>query len=222
MSQDETDRSPDEMSAAVSDRRTLGFEELLNQLSQLRDDEGDGVTVRELLSAVGPRAYGPIILLLGFVSISPLTLVPGANWLFALVIILIASQIAVGRPYPWLPKRLLETSFPHKYLLQSLEMGRPWARRVDAFTRLRFDILTEPPFLQLVSLICILAAILIFPLGLIPLGPLLPGIAILLFGAGLAARDGILLCLSGGAVFGSVLLLLHFGGTVLDFVKGWF
>ncbi|MEE9380393.1 MAG: exopolysaccharide biosynthesis protein, partial [Hyphomonadaceae bacterium] len=51
--------------------------------------DGERVTVRDLLNAVGRRSYGPILLLLGFIGISPLSIVPGANWLVALLTLII-------------------------------------------------------------------------------------------------------------------------------------
>ena len=47
--------------------------------------EGETVSVTDLLNAVGRRSYGPVILLLGFIAISPLTIIPGANVLVALI-----------------------------------------------------------------------------------------------------------------------------------------
>ena len=51
--------------------------------SIVEETEGETVTVEDLLNAVGRRSYGPLFLLLGFVAVSPLTIVPGANWLIA-------------------------------------------------------------------------------------------------------------------------------------------
>jgi hypothetical protein len=58
-----------------------------------------------------------------------------------------------------------------------------------------------------VALLCIVAALVTFPLGLIPLAPVLPGVAIVLMGIGLTARDGVFLILSTLAMAGSVMLL---------------
>ena len=62
--------------------------------------EGDTVTVRSLLNAVGRRSYGPIFLLLGFVAVSPLTIVPGANWLIALVVLVFCDPTSVRAEIP--------------------------------------------------------------------------------------------------------------------------
>ncbi len=196
----------------------LTFEMLLDKMAEMASDET--VSVQELLDAVGRRSYGPILLLLGFVAVSPLTLVPGANWLMALVILVIAGQIVFGMRYPWVPRRALESTFPRQYLDDAVRIGRPWARRIDRFTRPRLSFLTEAPFVQLVALACVAAALITFPLGLVPLGPVLPSLAVLLFGLGLASRDGLFLILSGAALTGAVFLLWRIGGRMSDIVAG--
>ena len=200
---------------------TLSFEQLLEELAE-SSGEGDQVTVEELLDAVGRRAYGPILLLLGFVALSPLTFVPGANWLVAFVTLIIAGQIALGRRTPWIPRKALNAGFPRRYLEDALRIGRPWARRIDWFTRPRLTFLTEAPFIQLVALACVGAAVITFPLGTFPLGPFLPSLAIFLFGLGLAARDGLVLMLSGVSLAGAGYVLWRVGGRLLNMISSMF
>ncbi len=186
-------------------------------LRSLADNtQGESVTVRDLLGAVGRRSYGPILLLLGFIAISPLTIIPGANWLVALIILIISLQILIGREYPWVPKRFLDFEFKRKHLTDGIERGEKYARHVDRWLKPRFIFLTEPPFAQLIALICIGAALISFPLGLILFGPVLPGLAVLLFGLGLAARDGLVIALSGAALAGSFALMLRVIPRVIE------
>ena len=170
---------------------------------------GEKVSVEAMLNAVGRRSYGPILLLLGFIALSPLTVIPGANWLVALIILLMAGQILFGKKYPWLPSRVLNFEFPRSALIQGIEIAEPYVSQIDRFLKPRLAILTEPPFVQLVALVCIGAALITFPLGLIPFGPLLPSLTVLLFGLALTARDGVVLILAGAALMGSLWLMLH-------------
>lgn len=173
--------------------------------SLVLNTEGEDVTVRELLQAVGRRAYGPVLLLLGFIAVSPLTIIPGANWFVATVTLIFALQIVVGRRTPWLPKRALDFSFKRSLLVQGAGEGEKYAHMVDALVRPRLIFLTESPFVQVVAMICVLAALITYPLGLVPLGPLLPSLTVLLFGLGLTARDGVVVLLAA----------LTFGGAAL-------
>ncbi len=183
------------------------LETLLNRLCDSTD--GETVSVRDLLQAVGQRAYGPVLTVLGFVSISPLTLIPGANWLVSGVILVFALQMAVGRAYPWIPGRALSVTFPRAYLVTGVSNFSAFAIWVDRIIQPRLPWLTRPPFLQLAALICVVAALVSLPLGFIPFGPVLPGITVLLFGLALTARDGLLLVAASGALLGSAGLLLH-------------
>lgn len=179
-------------------------------LDSLRDQtSGDKVSVGAMLDAVGRRSYGPLLLLLGFVSISPLTIIPGANWLVALIILLIAVQIVLGKKHPWVPRRILEFEFPRPALVQGLEQAHPYVCQVDRFLKPRIAFLTAPPFVQIVAFICIAAALVSFPLGLVPFGPVLPGLTVLLFGLALTARDGIVLILAALGLAGSCYLVLR-------------
>lgn len=187
--------------------QVYNLESLLVSLTERTD--GDKVTVRDLLNAVGRRSYGPILLLLGFVAISPLTIIPGANWMVALITLIVALQIVIGRPFPWVPRRLLDLEFERKHLTAGVDAMRKYVHIVDRLMAPRLTFLTDPPFAQLVALICVAAAAVSIPLGLFPFGPVLPGLTVLLFGLGLTARDGIVLSIAAMALFGAVLLMVR-------------
>lgn len=179
-------------------------------IGELKDHTQEGeVTVERLLDVVGRRAYGPILLLLGALSISPLTVVPGVNWLLAFVTLLVGVQIVAGRAYPYIPRRFLDVSFSRAAFVKGLDVMLPFAVRVDRFLKPRLMVLTHPPFINLAALICVLAALVIFPLGLIPFGPMLPSLVILLFGLALTARDGFVLLVSAAGLVGAFWLALR-------------
>lgn len=173
------------------------------------ETSGERVTVGDLLNAVGRRSYGPVILLLGFVAISPLTLVPGANSLVAVIILIFALQMVIGRDYPWLPKRALEFSFPRKHLISGAEKLDKHAHTIDQLLRPRMVFLTKSPFVQIVALALVAAALVTIPLSFIPLGPVLPSLTVLLFGLAISARDGFLLIMAGATLVGAVLLMIR-------------
>jgi len=177
--------------------------------SLIEQTTGDQVNIEDLLNAVGRRAFGPLLLLLGFIAISPLTIVPGTSWLVAFVTLLIAGQVALGQERPWLPKKALGVAFPREALIKGVEAVKRPARRIDALLKPRIGFLTEPPFVQIIALVTMLAALITFPLGLVPFGPILPGLAIMLIGLGLTARDGIAVLLAGGAMAGALIFVIR-------------
>lgn len=184
--------------------------------SLVENTEGETLTAHDLLDAVGRRSYGPVLLLLGFVSISPLTIVPGANTITSLLILVISVQIPFGRAYPWVPKRALAFQFKRADLLKGVEMARKYVRWVDALLHPRLTFLTEAPFAQLVALICVGAALVCFPLSFVPFGPVLPGIAVMLFGLGLTSRDGLVILAAGASLAGSVYLLFRLWSRIAE------
>lgn len=179
--------------------------------------DGETVSVADLLNAVGRRSYGPVILLLGFIAISPLTIIPGANVLIALITLIFALQMVIGRAYPWLPKKALEFSFQRKHLIMGVAAADKYVAQVDRFLKPRLAFLTRSPFVQLVALACVGAALVTLPLSFVPLGPVIPSLTILLFGLAITARDGFVLILAGASLVGACYVLMRVW-AVLPFV----
>ena len=173
------------------------------------ETDGETVSVGDLLNAVGRRSYGPVLLLLGFISISPLTIIPGASVLMALVTLIFALQMAIGRPYPWIPKKALAFSFPRKHMVQGVAVADKYVVQVDRFLKPRLTFLTNAPFVQIVALACVGAALVTLPLSFIPFGPLIPSLTVLLFGLAVTARDGFVLLLAGASLAGACYLLMR-------------
>ena len=173
------------------------------------ETEGDSVSVGDLLNAVGRRSYGPVILLLGFIAISPLTIIPGASVLVALITLIFTLQMVFGRPYPWIPKKALEFSFPRKHMVSGVEMADKYVVQIDRFLKPRLGFLTRPPFVNLVALACVGAALVTLPLSFIPFGPVVPSLAILLFGLAITARDGFIIILAGASLAGACYVLIR-------------
>lgn len=181
------------------------------------ETEGESVSVGDLMNAVGRRSYGPVILLLGFIAIGPLTIIPGATILVALITLIFTLQMVIGRPYPWIPKKALEFSFSRKHLVEGVAMADQYVAQVDRFLKPRLGFLTRPPFVNLVALACVGAALITLPLSFIPFGPVVPSLAILLFGLAITARDGFVIILAGASLVGACYVLIRVW-AVLPFV----
>lgn len=189
-------------------REVHDLESLLDAISQ--ESGKSHLTLKELLDVIGHRAYGPLLLLIGLIAISPLTILPGSTSVVAALTLLIAGQMAVGLKRPWLPGAALRLSFPSSNLRPFLDKMRPWAHRIDYVLRPRMSFLASPPFVYLIALCVVAAALITFPLSLIPLAPIVPGLAIVLFALGVTAKDGLLLTLGMAALGGAVYLAWPF------------
>ena len=188
--------------------RTLG--QLLDAVEGLAADHDMGeardVAVSDIMDTVGRRSYAPLLLLLALFSISPATIAPGLNWLVAAIILVLTVQMTFGALHPWLPAAVLNARLTRASVRKACAFARPWAARLDSVFRPRLCILTEMPFVNLAGLYCALAALTMFPLGLVPLGPLAPGLAITTLALGLFFRDGVLVLLGMAIVLAAGML----------------
>jgi len=181
------------------------------------DEGAERVTLGDVLDKVGRRSYGPILLLIGLFSVSPLTAIPGTTWAAAAVTFLVACQMLIGRPNPWLPQAARETRVSRRLLVGGVNKVRPFAQRVDALLKPRLEFLSHAPFVALVALMVMAAAVVTIPLGFVPFAPIAPGLAVVLFGLGMTARDGLVLALGSAVVGAAVWLLTRLPGMPLPF-----
>jgi hypothetical protein len=199
----------------MSEARTMASE--VHDLSSLLDvlqakvesdgEVGGAISVRDVFETIGRRAYGPLLLIIGLISISPATAIPGATWAFAALTLAVSIQLALHKDTPWLPQKALALRLSEARLNRLVAAARPTAQALDKIVRPRLQFLADAPWVVGVALMCALAALITFPLGLIPLAPLIPGVAIVVFGLGLTARDGLLLAIGGGVIAAALWVL---------------
>lgn len=184
------------------------LEDVLDEIAAKCDNDStpDTLTLDEILESVGRRSYGPLLLVIGLFAISPATILPGMTWFAAALTLLVAGQMALGRPRIWLPKKALQAQLPRDVVRSGVEKGRGAAKVIDKLLKPRLTVLSKPPFVNLVALMVIAAALITFPLGLIPLAPLAPGLAVVFFGLGMVARDGLWLALGTAVIAGTIWL----------------
>lgn len=191
---EETEEEPDTLTEVL--------DEVQEQVGDERTAPTD-MSMGELLGAVGRQSYGPLLLIIGLFAISPATIIPGMTWFAAGLTLLVAGQMAVGLKHIWLPRWVLNAKAPRALVRVGVREARDWSGRIDGLLRPRLSFLARPPFVNVVALMCIAAALITFPLGLIPLAPLAPGLAVVFFGLGMTARDGLWLALGAGAAGGA-------------------
>jgi hypothetical protein len=206
------------------ERRTRDVENLSGLLDRIAlETQGVGeekVRIGDLLSAIGRRAYGPLLLAIGLFSISPATIVPGLTWASAAVTFLIAAQLTLGMKRPWVPRRALDIEVPKAPLDGAIRRLKPWAARIDRIIRPRFVALADPPCVNLIGLLAMAAALVTIPLGFTPFAPLVPGIAIVLLGLGVTARDGLLLSYGAAAMVGAGILVWREAPRLAGLIAG--
>lgn len=167
------------------------LEDVLETLCEMGDRQ-DEVSILDIKNSIGQRSFGPFLLIIAVVEISPIGGIPGLPTMLAAIVVFIAAQILLGRKYFWLPKAISKRSVKGDKLKSAMERMKTGARLVDKVVRPRLSWMTRRPFIQFIAVLCILMALTVPPLEIIPFASTLPFATIGLFGLALTAQDGLL------------------------------
>lgn len=177
------------MAAQRRQRELISLQEVMARLEQA--GEGEGVSVSDMLQAVGSRSFGPVMLVPALIILSPISGIPTVPTFGAIIITLMALQLMVGRDHIWLPEWLLRRRLQRRALERAVRFLMPVARLLDRLTRPRLELFIRPPFRQLIALLCILAAATMPVLEPVPFMATTAAAIITLYGLALVARDGL-------------------------------
>ena len=103
----------------------------------------------------------------------------------------------------WLPGFLSDRNVSSQKLGNGVEKMRPWAKTLDRIFRNRLEALTSTLFERLGALCCVVLALFVPPLELVPLAAAIPFVSIFLFGIALAVKDGLVMLIAFLAAAGS-------------------
>lgn len=199
-----TGRGDDPASAASS------FSRILDALERLAS-QGDTVRIGEVADALGPRGYGPFLLVPALFEISPIGAIPGIPTLLAAVIVLFAAQILFGRSRLWIPGFVERAKLPAGRVRRSVRFMRPLAMRLDRWFHGRLRCLTQGVFVRVAAVCCVALACTVPLLEIVPFLSSVPMAAIALFGLALLVRDGALMLVATGSAIATAWALLAIG-----------
>lgn len=149
------------------------------------------VSVSDIQKEIGQRSFGPFLFVPAIFEISPLGGIPGVPTLISLIVIITAAQMLMGRRHFWLPGFISRRSIKGKRIEPAMKKIRPVVRLVDKGLRPRLQRITKKPWNRAVAGLCILCAVIVPPLEVIPFASTGPFAAIALIGLGLMGRDGV-------------------------------
>jgi hypothetical protein len=153
----------------------------------------DRVAVGDVVEALGSRGFGPFLVVMPLIDISPIGSIPGLPTAMALVIALVAVQMALGRKHLWLPGVVRRRAIGADTACKAVTKTRGVARFMDRWFHGRLPVLTSGPFVRVAALGVILLACAVPPLELLPLATTAPMLAIAAFGLAITVRDGALM-----------------------------
>jgi hypothetical protein len=165
--------------------RRMSLSEILRDLCDLSHETED---FGSLTARFGRRAFGALLFLFAAPNLLPLP--PGSSTFLGAPLLLFAPQLALGVPSPWLPARLRGRRLDMGVLRGVFLRLIPRVEQVERISTARLTFLFSPLGDRIIGVCCtVLAFVLMLPL---PLGNLLPAVAISLFALALMQRDGAL------------------------------
>lgn len=170
---------------------TANLEELFDQIGKAAPGE-DRVSLSHMLEAFGRRSFGPLLLLAGLVTISPVGDIPGVPTMMAIFVALISGQLLFRRSSFWLPRWLLNRSVSRPKLETAIRWLRRPARFVDRLLRRRMTTFTDGPAMVAIVVACIVIALSMPPMELVPFTGTIAGLLLCGFGLSMTAHDGLL------------------------------
>ena len=167
------------------------LQELLKEL-QAAAGRTENISVKQLREALGRRSFAPPLLIASLLGFTPVGVVPGVPTILALIVIVVAAQVALGRQGLWMPGALLNLKVESKRLKAAAIKLGPFARLVDKIIRPRLSVLTVTPYSSVIAITCIMIALTVPPFEFVPLVDLPLWGAMVAFSLSLFAHDGLL------------------------------
>ncbi|MFI9654830.1 exopolysaccharide biosynthesis protein [Guyparkeria sp. GHLCS8-2] len=192
MRQDEDRPQPGQVVAVNEAPRNLG--DLLQRIAEAASGRNE-VYFATIMDALGTRSFGPVLLLIGVILVSPLSGLPGMPTLMGVGLALISLQLLMGREAFWLPGWLLNRNVSGKRLQRALRwLDRP-ARFIDWWLRPRLSMLASDRGAIVIAVVCLLLALAMPVMELVPFSATAAGLAVVCFGLALVAIDGLFVLL---------------------------
>ncbi|MEW4449219.1 exopolysaccharide biosynthesis protein [Qipengyuania sp. JC766] len=184
------------------------LEDVLEGLEHLAETR-DRVSVADVLDEFGSRSYGPFLVLLPLIELSPAGAIPGVPTVIAAIIALIAVQIALGKDHVWLPQFVQKRTVKSDTITAITDKADRYAERIDTVFHKRLEWLTGRFSVRMQALAIIVLCAMVPPLEVIPFASSAPMMAIAAFGLAMLVRDGLLTVLAGALATGSIAVLAY-------------
>ena len=153
----------------------------------------DTVSLGAIMEVLGNRSFGPLLLLAGLITLAPLIGdIPGVPTIIGLFVFLMGVQLLLGFRHFWLPEWLLHRSVDKAKLHKALEWLKTPAGYIDRLLKPRLTLFVNGVSAYIIALLCIIIAMSMPALELIPFSANAAGAAFTIFGLSLIAKDGLL------------------------------
>ena len=190
--------------------------------SMADDDQRERIAVADLLDALGDRAIAALLFVFALPNVLPMP--PGTSAILGAPLLFLAAQMAFNMK-AWLPAFIAKRSMARSDFLTMVRRVTPWLARAERLMKPRLTPLAVGAMESVVGAVCLLMSVAVFlP---IPMGNMLPALAICLLAMGILERDGLWVlagfasavgaaALVSGIVWAMVKAAIYFVGNVLQ------
>lgn len=178
------------------------FSQILDAIGA--DERRERVSVSDLMQAMDARAVAALILLFALPNVVPTP--PGTSSILGLPLLYLTAQMMLGK-LPWLPAFIADRSMTRNDFNSFVGRVTPLIARFERLLKPRFLFVTSVTGERIIGGICFaLAIVLAMP---IPLGNMLPALAISLMALGVLERDGLWVVI--GVIVGALSMVIVSG-----------
>jgi hypothetical protein len=114
------------------------------------------VSLGDVTRLLGERGYGVLMFVLALPGV-----LPGVSSIAAIPLALVAVQLAIGLPRPWLPRILAARSLSRVEFARMVERVAPHLARVERLLRPRLAVLTGAIGERVIGVMCLVLALLL-------------------------------------------------------------
>jgi len=185
---------------------------LSDMLSALAGDERrERIAVADLLDALGDRAIAALLFVFALPNVLPMP--PGTSAILGAPLLFLAAQMAFNMK-AWLPSFIAKRSMSRSDFTTMVQRVAPWLARAETLMKPRLTPLAIGAMESVVGAVCLAMAVAVFlP---IPMGNMLPALAICLLAMGILERDGLWVLAGFASAVGAAALV---SGVVWAMVK---
>lgn len=186
--------------ATAPTRRRLS--EVLEEIAH--DPARTRISIADLIDAMAGRAFGALLLIFALPNVLPTP--PGTSGILGLPLVFLAAQLMLGRT-PWLPAFIATRSMDRSSFAALVNKMTPILGRAEKLLVPRLPGMIGPIAQRFIgAALLILAVVLALP---IPLGNMLPALAMTIVSLGMLERDGLWVIIGLG--IGALSLVIVWG-----------
>jgi hypothetical protein len=177
-----------------------------------REFTGKRISLRDILQAMGDRAFGVLMLILALPNAIGIGTIPGLSTVTGVPQIFVAIQMILGLSRPWFPAWGLDRSLAAADFRTMVERSVPYLEKGERLLQPRWPGLVSPLAERVIGVVClILACVQALP---IPFGNQPPAVAVALLSLGIIERDGLFVVIGFAAAMVATAIALTVAGAI--------